>query len=770
MTKALKRSATIAALGLFAAVSCGKSEEDRGGLMLMISQDGPLGLDRLDVSVKTSDGGELFGNTYRLAATSGEPAEAELPTTLAIVSNGNPTSTAIIRVSGWRAGVPLDVRDAIVRQIPTDRVAALRVVLSGRCSELVQIVDGGAVTECDDGSGAETCDPTTGDCTSSEVDATKLATYEPGDENEPGGSAGSGTAGRGGGGSGGGGGTSGDAGASGEAGGGGTTSGGTGGAGGRGGTGGTTGGAGGTTGGTSTTGGAGGTTGGSAGMGGTGGLNNCGDYALTANEACDDGNKNPNDGCAANCRAVEPGFSCPPEGACQPIALCGDGIISGAEMCDDGLAPSGDGCSDRCLVEPGWTCTGSPSVCTQTTCGDGTIEGGETCDDGNTEPFDGCSSSCAREPNCDSSPCVTECGDGIKHGAEECDDGNGFDGDGCSSNCQEETGYDCSDTGVCLCEIAIPVIYRDFQETHPDFACAGPTGRPVLNPTLDASRKPTLSDPGDACISGSVSFSEWFRTTSAANRPMPNLMHLYGDFNGTFVTRHGAAGEQWHDLNDMPLDGNPVFFPIDWEGNAFLDGRYPATVPVEYTGDITPRPESDFITSPENHNFRFTTEIERWFRYEADTNIHLEFTGDDDFWVFVNGNRVVDLGGLHAPESCSLVIDSTSGPPLGLAEGQLYSIHIFHAERSGSVSSFKLTLTGLDGVKNTCVPACGDGILALGEQCDDGTNDGGYGECFPGCVLGARCGDGNTDDEEDCDDGNTLDGDSCGSGCRVLAN
>ena len=45
-------------------------------------------------------------------------------------------------------------------------------------------------------------------------------------------------------------------------------------------------------------------------------------------------------------------------------------------------------------------------------------------------------------------------------------------------------------------------------------------------------------------------------------------------------------------------------------------------------------------------------------------------------------------------------------------------------------------------------------------------NDGGYGECFPGCVLGEYCGDGVLQENEHCDDGNTLDGDGCPSSCR----
>ncbi len=62
----------------------------------------------------------------------------------------------------------------------------------------------------------------------------------------------------------------------------------------------------------------------------------CGDGVLTDDEACDDGNRNDGDGCAANCLAPERGFSCAVPGmACLPIAVCGDGVVAGSEQCDD---------------------------------------------------------------------------------------------------------------------------------------------------------------------------------------------------------------------------------------------------------------------------------------------------------------------------------------------------------------------------------------------------------------------------------------------------
>lgn len=86
---------------------------------------------------------------------------------------------------------------------------------------------------------------------------------------------------------------------------------------------------------------------------------------------------------------------------------------------------------------------------------------------------------------------------------------------------------------------------------------------------------------------------------------------------------------------------------------------------------------------------------------------------------------------------------------------------------SGQGGTSSVPLPGVGGA--FAGPHCGDQIVQveLGEQCDDGVNDGGYQECATDCQPGAFCGDGVLDvPYEECDDANQTRGDGCSASCR----
>jgi fibro-slime domain-containing protein len=198
--------------------------------------------------------------------------------------------------------------------------------------------------------------------------------------------------------------------------------------------------------------------------------------------------------------------------------------------------------------------------------------------------------------------------------------------------------------------IDLPVTIRDFHGIgwgspgpdgyyqHPDFEDGIIVDPGIVQTTLGMDGKPVYEGDDNPSVHGQTAFDQWYRDNATVNQTLETFLTF--TFDGSNYVYE-----------------NPSFFPIDslLLGN---DGR--------------------------THNYHFTMELHTSFTYEAGQSF--SFTGDDDLWLFINDQLVIDLGGVHAALSASIDLDT-----LGLTEGELCSFDLFFAERHTTESNFNAT-------------------------------------------------------------------------------
>ena len=527
----------------------------------------------------------------------------------------------------------------------------------------------------------------------------------------------------------------------------------------------------------------------------------CGDGVVAGIEQCDDGNTVAGDGCSATCK-IEPGYKCSGKPSTCAKTVCGDGKTEGGEGCDDGNTIPFDGCSAECQIEP--DC--SAGACTSK-CGDGIVLG-EGCDDANHASGDGCSSDCQVEPGwtCTQAPL----GDPMTvpvvyrdfrfHNPKEFEDG--------------VTGQTAASLGMVATDLD--------KDGKPVFTGLTGAGVHVTSTTTfsqwyrntsgvnhaTGSKLSLWSNGNGSYVNRYGANGEQWDVTGTANW-CGTVGQELPDADGnplpcTFIYQYqpdadgGGASQQQTDCQKLAaqgytmtrcytdgntykatffikkVDGNPLFFPVD--GDSFTPASeltaasIPGTKEGLYAAPGESPSEADVTGKKVLHNFSFTSEVRYWFKYDTSQSYRLEFTGDDDVWVFINRKLAVDLGGIHTPVVGSITLDAAAASKLGgLKNGNVYEMAVFQAERQTSGSTYKLTLTGFNTSVSSCTSECGDGVAVANEECDNGAdnNDAAYGGCTTACKWGPFCGDGVVNGPEECDNGKDNGGEYLNGGCTL---
>lgn len=198
---------------------------------------------------------------------------------------------------------------------------------------------------------------------------------------------------------------------------------------------------------------------------------------------------------------------------------------------------------------------------------------------------------------------------------------------------------------------------------HPDFEA--PLGSfPVVTgavvPTLVPGGKPVLNG-SPYSFTSAAAFDQWYQDVPGVNQATTINLAL------------AAVGGGIYEYV------NSSFFPIDDQllGN---QGR--------------------------SHNYHFTMEVHNTFTYQGGEMF--SFTGDDDLWLFINNELVVDLGGVHPAATGSVNLDT-----LGLTVGNDYSFDLFFAERHTTESNFRMQTS----IQLKPVPELSPTVFLLGLSC-----------------------------------------------------
>ncbi len=91
----------------------------------------------------------------------------------------------------------------------------------------------------------------------------------------------------------------------------------------------------------------------------------------------------------------------------------------------------------------------------------------------------------------------------------------------------------------------------------------------------------------------------------------------------------------------------------------------------------------------DNTNYNLTLEGHAQFIYYQDADLYFNFTGDDDVYLYINGIRVLDMGGAHSVSKAGISLNNVA-ELCGLKDGKVYDFDFYYMERHGTAANFSI--------------------------------------------------------------------------------